>query len=42
LKKLSFKKIIIPASNAKNIAFDPEIKIDAVKNIAEFVKIILN
>jgi DNA repair protein RadA/Sms len=41
LKKLSFKKVIIPAANAKNIAFDPEIKIDAVKDIAEFVKIIL-
>jgi len=41
LKKLSFKKAIIPAANAKNIAFDPEIKIDAVKDIAEFVRIIL-
>lgn len=42
LKKLSFEKIIVPAANAKNLAFDPEIKIDAVKDIAEFIKIILN
>lgn len=41
LKKLSFKHIIVPAANAKSLSFDPEIKIDAVKDIAEFVKIIL-
>ena len=42
LKKLSFSRIIIPAANAKNLSFDPELKIDAVKDIAEFIKLILN
>ncbi|SFM02734.1 DNA repair protein RadA [Halanaerobium salsuginis] len=41
LKKLGFKKIIVPAGNAKNLAFDPELAIDGVTNIAEFIKLVL-
>lgn len=41
LKKLGFKHAVIPAGNLTNIEFDPDIKIDGVKNIAEFAKIIL-
>ena len=41
LKKLGFKHCVIPAGNLKSLSFDPEIKIDGVKNIGEFVKIIL-
>ena len=41
LKKIGFKHAVIPAGNLKNLEFDPEIKIDGVKNIGEFVKIIL-
>ncbi len=41
LKKLGFKHAVIPAGNLKNIEFDPDIKIDGVKNIVKFAKIIL-